>query len=234
MKLVITAFSERLVERGGSVPYGVMLVQLPVAEFNQCSSEVRVQWAALKKTILPTLMAGERIYTHCMAGLRRAPFPTAMIAGLLEGRSFDAQISHIRTLRPIEPDKMFRQKANKDMIKWAREETDPKRLPPLSIRLPVRLYRSDVANAAWHVLAPEEDGKPRQPACKWKQAASSVKAFFTNKTVFAYNIQEAVVYEQRWCRQCIEQLPASEQALLLIIQIFKFQDEMNHRSSNSR
>ena len=81
-------------------------------------------------------------------------------------------------------------------------------------RIPVVLARSEIPTGGWHALTPEREGEPPLPSCKWRQVPGTKKVFFASRMVTAESAEEAFVHERRWCRQCLENFPASFQAVL--------------------
>eukprot|EP00435_Cladocopium_sp_Y103_P044163 s845_g12.t1 len=214
VKMVITAFEESLTSRGGSVPEGVCTFQLPLTHYDRDKASVLQAWQYIRKSILPTLEAGESVYIHCMAGVHRAPLAAAAITAMLTKTSFDDQLARIGTLRRIEPHKVIKKPSMKMAMWWLRDLANRQTFQSVLIQLPVVLARSDTPTGGWHVLTTRGSGEPPQPSCRWRQSPGNRKAFFTGGVVTAESVEEALVHERRWCRQCIENLPASFQGVL--------------------
>eukprot|EP00435_Cladocopium_sp_Y103_P050896 s279_g15.t1 len=214
VKMVITAFEESLTSRGGSVPEGVCTFQLPLTHYDRDKASVLQAWQYIRKSILPTLEAGESVYIHCMAGVHTAPLAAAAITAMLTKTSFDDQLARIGTLRRIEPHKVIKKPSMKMAMWWLRDLANRQTFQSVLIQLPVVLARSDTPPGGWHVLTTQGSGEPPQPSCRWRQSPGNRKAFFTGGVVTAESVEEALVRERRWCRQCIENLPASFQGVL--------------------
>ena len=214
VKMVISVFEEPLTSRGGSVPDGVCVFQLPITHYDHNKSAVLLAWQYIRKALLPTLEARESVYIHCMAGVHRAPLAAAAIKAMLTQTSFDDQLAWIGTVRRIEPHKIINKKSNKLMMGWLRDLANRQTLQSVMVQLPVVLARSDTPTGGWHALTMCGERESPQPSCRWRQAPGGRKAFFAGKVVTADSVEEALVHERRWCRQCIENLPASFQGVL--------------------
>eukprot|EP00438_Fugacium_kawagutii_P015958 Skav227095 [mRNA] locus=scaffold199:2660:6188:+ [translate_table: standard] len=218
VRLVVTCFDEPLASRGGELPPNIMNVNFPITHFNVGRGvgreKVVTAWRRLWKMILPTLQSRESIYVHCMAGVHRAPVPTAMLVAMLCNEPFDRKLQFIESIRAIESYKLTQDKRNEQLLRWVRQTANQNRLAPVSVELPVRFCCSTQRRGAWHAVSVPIDGAPLQPSCRWKQAPSNPKAFFGEDPVLVNSVHEAIVYERKWCRSCVENLPASIQAIL--------------------
>ena len=216
VRMVVTCFDGRVEDKGGWLPHNSMVYLMPIARFNQKSVMIKSSWMAIRKSLRATVAAGESVYIHCAAGLHRGPFPAAMIAGLLAGRSLDEQINFIQQFRPIEPWKFASQRGVAAALAWMRDETDRRCLPPITIQWPLKLCRSSAASGAWHALSAAMAGQEhRQPACRWRQSGQNMKAFFSGETMTADSVEEALALRGRWCRHCFEVFPSGAQATLV-------------------
>eukprot|EP00438_Fugacium_kawagutii_P032678 Skav221339 [mRNA] locus=scaffold1845:45180:46922:+ [translate_table: standard] len=219
VRLVVTYFDEPLTSRGGELPPNIMNVNFPITHYSVGRGgvgreKVVTAWRRLWKMVLPTLQSRESIYVHCMAGVHRAPVPTAMLVAMLSHEPFDRKLQFIESIRAIESHKLTQDKRNEQLMRWVRQTANQNRLAPVSVELPVRFCCSSQRRGAWHAVSVPIDGAPLQPSCRWKQAPSNPKSFFGDDPVLAGSVHEAMVYDRKWCRNCVENLPAGIQAIL--------------------
>ena len=117
-------------------------------------------------------------------------------------------------MRRIELHKIINKETVKLMMWWLRDLANHQSFQPVMVRIPVVLARSDIRTGGWRAIDAREGSRATSPSRKWRQAPGTKKAFFASRMVTAASVEEALVHERRWCRQCLENLPASFQAVL--------------------
>ena len=173
------------------------MFQLPMTSYDHKKSEVLVHWRYIWKAVIPTLEASSSIVLGLLSSR-----PCSL------GTSFDNQLTWIGTVRRIEPHKIINKKTVKLMMWWLRDLANRQSFQLGVARIPVVLARSEIPTGGWHALTPEREGEPPLPSCKWRQVPGTKKVFFASRMVTAESA------ERRWCRQCLENFPASFQAVL--------------------
>ena len=211
---MITCFEQPLYSKGGAVPQDTLVTQFPITNFSWMEQELKSTWNEIVKMLNVTFEADESIYVHCMAGRHRAPLPAGALLGLLTGENFDSALASIRQVRDIQPEKMFRDRRNAQMIGWLRQACNRGRIVPPAVHLAVEFCRSDTSNSVRHVRAPGAEGAPLQPSCKWRQASQHAKSAFAAQVIVMSDIEAALEQGRKWCQQCVSNLPAGAQGVL--------------------
>ena len=113
---------------------GVTLKGAELVTFEITYPRGRQSWHDVFRKVFNTVMSGDDVVVHCMAGHHRNGTTAVMCRALLANESFDDAERHILQRREIEVSQAMR--SDKKMAKWVRDVGTRTRLPRLH---PIRL-----------------------------------------------------------------------------------------------
>ena len=94
--------------------------------------------------------------------------------------------------------------------KWVHDRAEGETFPENSAGIPLRFISAEADKSLWHVVPVDFNSDAPKPVCQWKKRGS----FFKSNVCFADSVQEALVHERPFCRNCAQFMPAGALGIL--------------------